>query len=205
MIYLGEELSSGLEMVSTKPCLKVCCSTDQTEETSSCHLESDRAVERRQVCRGAHRHPATDGTKDAVQDGAFLGGVELGWGHGREGGTPAGEAVLGEQSSLWLFQALLSAKSQDLSSRTLPLLSLSFFFFICFVFTLALNRLALLQAQNQVAFLLFFSYLASDTAKPNPQGKFNALHIGSLNSKREKKNTKRQKKDPIPTQPNFMG
>lgn len=41
---------------------------------------------------------------------------------------------------------------------------LSHFFFICFMFTLALNRLALLQAQNQVAFLFFFSYLASDRA-----------------------------------------
>ena len=45
---------------------------------------------------------------------------------------------------------------------------LSFFFFflslICFVFTLALNHLALLQAQNQEAFLLFCFYLVSDTA-----------------------------------------
>lgn len=65
------------------------------------------------------------------------------------------------------------------------------------MFTLALNRLALLQAQNQVAFLLFFSYLASDTAKPNPQGKFNALHIGSLNRKREKK-IQKDKKRPHP-------
>lgn len=63
----------------------------------------------------------------------------------------------GRQLSLWLFQALLIAKSQHLSS--LPL-----FIFICFMFTLALNHFALLQAQNQVAFLLFFSYLASDTA-----------------------------------------
>lgn len=59
----------------------------------------------------------------------------------------------GRQLSLWLFQALLIAKSHHLSSLMI--------FFICFMFTLALNRLALLQAQNQVAFLLFFSYLAS--------------------------------------------
>lgn len=96
MIYLGAQLSAGLEMVVTKPCLKVCCSTDQTEETSSCHLEPDRAVERRQVCGGARRHPATAGTKDVVQDGASLGCLKLGWGHGREGGTPAGEASPGK-------------------------------------------------------------------------------------------------------------
>lgn len=74
----------------------------------------------------------------------------------------------GRQPSLWLFQALLIAKSQHLSSLTL-------FFFICFVFTLALNRLALLQAQNQVAFLLFFSYLGSDTA--NRVLKENRMHF----------------------------
>lgn len=35
-------------------------------------------------------------------------------------------------------------------------------------------------------------------SKPNPQGGFNALLIGSLNSERKKN-------DPIPTKPNFMG
>lgn len=62
VIFLRAELSSGLQMVATKHCLKVCCSTDQTKETSSCHLESDRVVEQRQDCGGDQKHPATAGT-----------------------------------------------------------------------------------------------------------------------------------------------
>lgn len=68
VIFLRAELSSRLEMVATKHCLKVCCSTDQTKETSSCHLESDREVEPRQVCGGDQKHPATTGT--VQRDGA---------------------------------------------------------------------------------------------------------------------------------------
>ena len=68
VIFLRVELSSELEMVTTKHCLKVCCSTDQTKKTSSCHLESDHEVEHSQVCGGDQKHPATAGT--VQRDGA---------------------------------------------------------------------------------------------------------------------------------------
>lgn len=177
VIFLRAELSSRLEMVATKHCLKVCCSTDQTKETSSCHLESDREVEPRQVCGGDQKHPATTGT--VQRDGA---GNNLWWSiagiHGNwlclELGRWAAPAGMAAQASPGGGnRASGSSKLCSLLNHSTSLLS--HFFFICFMFTLALNRLALLQAQNQVAFLLFFSYLASDTA--NRVLKENTMHF----------------------------
>lgn len=74
VIFLRRELSSGLEMVATKHCLKVCCGTDQTKETSSCHLESAWEVEQRQVRGGDQKHPDTAST--VQRDGA---GNNLWW------------------------------------------------------------------------------------------------------------------------------
>lgn len=66
------------------------------------------------------------------------------------------------------------------------------------MFTLALNRLALLQAQNQVAFLLFFSYLASDTA--NRVLKENTMHfILAPSILKKKKKTPNHKRPPSHT------
>lgn len=187
-------------MVTTKHCLRVRCSTNQTKETSSCHMESDWEVEELQVCGGDQKHPATTSMVQRDDVGSSLWWsiprtdenwlriqlcLELGrWAVPAD--TAAQASLEGGNQASGSLQALLVAKSQHLSSLTIYLFVYLFIyiFYICFMFTLASNSLALLQALNRVTFPLFFFLPGLRYSKESPQGKYKSLRIGTLSTEK---------------------
>lgn len=142
MIFLRRELSSALEMVATKHCLKVCCGTDQTKETSSCHLEPAREVEQRQVWRGDQKHPDTASTvqRDRAGNNPWwsIPGIHQNWLGMRlclEPGrwaAPAGTAARASPGGR--NRAAASSKLSSLLNHSTSLLSRLFFFLFFFSF-----------------------------------------------------------------------
>lgn len=199
VIFLRAELSSRLEMVATKHCLKVCCSTDQTKETSSCHLESDREVEPRQVCGGDQKHPATTGT--VQRDGAgnnlwwSIAGIHENWLCLELGRWAAPAGMAAQASPGGGNRASGSSKLCSLLNHSTSLLS-HFFFHLLHVYS-GLEPLSFAPGIKSSGFPLVLFLPGLRYSKPSPQRKYNALHIGSLNTK--KKNQPNHKRPPSHT------
>lgn len=120
-------------MVATKPCLKVCCSTDQTEETSSCHLESNRAGGTAPGLRRCSQAPSYCwhqgcGARWSIPGMHEAGlGTRPGGGHTSRGGIPGGASPASGSSKAC---SVLNHRTSLLASFPLSF-SLFFFHLLC--------------------------------------------------------------------------